>query len=378
MATIEKIKEGLFCITWIKQHGGQSSSQIKVNLPEVFESCQLAYRVTGGTNLSASAYAYRMQGLDLGYNGIPTGTTGRPNLEGTLEIEIVFSEAIMKPCDFEEVSILASQGCGLQEMNQTMEQHFVTRLRHFMGTAQNKSSRRDGTQKKPPSGGNAQTQAQTWTTTFLPSNHTIMISGQHSNVFEIVIDLTHSVVSLKKEKNKESKYVLDHLLNLWTNKTLADVSFKCKERSIKAHTLIVASGSPIMAAMFNDFKENRERVVEIEEIEGDVFERLLRYIYTGETDFAIGNADKLLVAADMYAIDSLKEECASHLSQNISIENAARFLVLAHLHNASGLYEATLSFMSKNGKAICSRKDWMEIIKSYPELSFAAMQRMVL
>ena len=321
---VKKIREGLFCITWMKVYEGPSSSQVKVRPTEVFKSCQLTTYVR--THYAKGCYR-----------------------EVTLEMEIVFSEAILKSYNLEEIRILASQGCGLQK---TM------------------------TQKELTSGENAQTQAQTWTT-FLPFNEKLR-PNRDAIVFEIVIDLTHSMASLKKEEKKESKYVLDHLLNLWTNKTLADVSFKCKERSIKAHTLIVASGSPIMAAMFNDFKENRERVVEIEEIEGDVFERLLRYIYTGETDFAIGNADKLLVAADMYAIDSLKEECASHLSQNISIENAARYLVLAHLHNASGLYEATLSFMSKNGKAICSRKDWMEIIKSYPELSFAAMQFMLL
>jgi hypothetical protein len=33
--------------------------------------------------------------------------------------------------------------------------------------------------------------------------------------------------------------------------------------------------------------------------------------------------------------------------------------------------------MSKNAKAICARKDWMDIIKNYPELSFEATQRMV-
>ena len=325
MVNVKKIREGLFCITWMKVYEGPSSSQVKVRPTEVFKSCQLTTYVR--THYAKGCYR-----------------------EVTLEMEIVFSEAILKSYNLEEIRILASQGCGLQK---TM------------------------TQKELTSGENAQTQAQTWTT-FLPFNEKLR-PNRDAIVFEIVIDLTHSMASLKKEKNKESKYVLDHLLNLWTNKTLADVSFKCRERSIKAHTLIVASGSPVMAAMFqHDFKENRERVVEIKEIEADVFESLLRYIYTGETDFATGNAAKLLVAADMYAIDSLKEECASHLSQNISIENAARYLVLAHLHNASGLYEATLSFMSKNGKAICSRKDWMEIIKKYPELSFAAMQFMLL
>ncbi len=49
------------------------------------------------------------------------------------------------------------------------------------------------------------------------------------------------------------------------------------------------------------------------------------------------NVDKLLVAADMFGIDSSKEECASaasHLSKNLTTENVIGILVLAHLHNS--------------------------------------------
>jgi hypothetical protein len=34
--------------------------------------------------------------------------------------------------------------------------------------------------------------------------------------------------------------------------------------------------------------------------------------------------------------------------------------------------------MSKKAKFICSRADWLELIKNYPDLSFVAMQMMVM
>ena len=120
---------------------------------------------------------------------------------------------------------------------------------------------------------------------------------------------------------KGSKHVLEHLAKLWENKTLSDVTFKCGEKLIKAHSLILASGSPVLAAMFqSDFKENQKRIVLIEDFEAEVFENFLRYIYVEDCDLlekGNGRNDvaNLLVAADKYAVDSLKEECGIHLSQ---------------------------------------------------------------
>jgi speckle-type POZ protein len=192
--------------------------------------------------------------------------------------------------------------------------------------------------------------------------------------FEILIDLTPG------SPKKTSQPLLDHLLNLWKTKTLADVKFQCDGKSIKAHTLILASGSPVLAAMFeNDFKEKQERVVNITDIKANIFENLLQYIYTGEValETEVEDAAELLIAADKYAVETLKEECAVYLKNDLKVENAARYLVIAHLHNSTVLHEATLQFMSENAKAVCSRKDWMDIIKNYPELCFQATQLMV-
>ncbi|XP_057367373.1 speckle-type POZ protein B-like [Daphnia carinata] len=196
--------------------------------------------------------------------------------------------------------------------------------------------------------------------------------------FDLLIDLTPN---LALTVTKGAKNVLDHILNLWKTKTLSDVTFRCSGTDIKAHVMIVASCSPVLAAMFaNDFKEKTEKVVEIKDITANTFSRLLRFMYVGDASLdtvAEEEICELLVAADKYRIDTLLEDSALHLSQSLKVENASRFLVLAHLHNSSVLHEKTLEFMSKNSKAVWSRKDWMEIIKNYPELCFQATQFML-
>jgi speckle-type POZ protein len=194
--------------------------------------------------------------------------------------------------------------------------------------------------------------------------------------FDILIDLNpESVISIKKG----SQHVLDHLLNLWNTKTLSDVTFNCQGKSIKAHTLILASGSPILAAMFqHNSRENQQKVVAIKDTNLEVFEELLCYIYTG--NFNSGrNVDvaELLIAADTYAVETLKEECALILSRKLKVGNAARYLVLSYDHHSPKLYEASIDFITKNAKAVCSRKDWMTIIKNYPEICFQVTQLML-
>ena len=106
---------------------------------------------------------------------------------------------------------------------------------------------------------------------------------------------------------KESKHVLNHLLNLWTNKTLADVTFECQGKAVKAHMLIISSGSPVFAAMFqHDFQEKKNKTVEIKDIKSIVFEQLLHFIYVGDVDLKNIEIAELFVAADKYGVDALE------------------------------------------------------------------------
>ena len=177
------------------------------------------------------------------------------------------------------------------------------------------------------------------------------------------------------------KNVLTHLSQLLEDQTLSDVTFQVQGESIKAHSILVSAGSPVLAAMFQqDFIEKHTRDVKIQDTKAKVFKQLLRYIYTGKAP-EIGNEDiarDLLVAADKYAVESLKEECIEILIEKLSVGNAIPILILAHLHSAPKLLQATLLFMSLNGKAVCSRSmEWKQLMKSYPDLCYTATKHIV-
>jgi hypothetical protein len=113
---------------------------------------------------------------------------------------------------------------------------------------------------------------------------------------------------------KESeKLALSRFSNLLHDPTFADVTFRVRGETIKAHSAIVAAGSPVLSAMFqHDFEEYRTRVVDIADTSPQVFQQLLQYLYT-EMAADIEKEDitlDLLIAADKYGVDALKNDCS--------------------------------------------------------------------
>ena len=209
--------------------------------------------------------------------------------------------------------------------------------------------------------------------TVCPTNH--CTSASHPN-FEILINL-HSCSSLREgERN-----VLNHLSWLLEDQTLSDVTFQVQGETIKAHTIIISAGSPVLSAMFTqDFIERKTKVVTIQDTKPQVFKQLLHYLYTGKApDLEKEDVSHdLLITADKYGVDLLKEECAEVLIKRLDVNNAIQTLILAHLHSAPKLLQSTLSYMSHNGKAICSRShEWIPLMINYPDLCYLATKHIV-
>ena len=82
----------------------------------------------------------------------------------------------------------------------------------------------------------------------------------------------------------------------------------------------MAARSPVFAVMFkHPSKEKLAGIVNVPDIEPDVFKVLLRYIYIGQVP--LQRMDKLaiglLAAADKYLLEKLKKACRDHLVKNI-------------------------------------------------------------
>lgn len=61
---------------------------------------------------------------------------------------------------------------------------------------------------------------------------------------------------------------------------------------IPAHKVILSSGSPVFLTMFNgNFKEKDQEIVSIKEIDSDILENIIKYIYTLNLDITEQNIE---------------------------------------------------------------------------------------
>ena len=105
-----------------------------------------------------------------------------------------------------------------------------------------------------------------------------------------------------------------HLGELLTSKQGADVTFHVGGETFRAHRYILASRSPVFQAeLLGPMRESHAAaVVEIQDMEAQVFQALLEFVYTDALPQDMTREEEavicqhLLVAADRYSMERLK------------------------------------------------------------------------
>ena len=150
-----------------------------------------------------------------------------------------------------------------------------------------------------------------------------------------------------------------------TTITDGDVTFIVDEKEFQAHKFILKARSPVLAAMFQyDMKEAALNRVDIVDIDPDVFQALLRFIYTDQEDLTEESSKALLTAANRYFLDLLKWKCESFLIKAMTIENCCELLMLADVHGANNLKEAAVNFIRKSPSEVIKTNGWKEMKKT--------------
>ena len=129
-----------------------------------------------------------------------------------------------------------------------------------------------------------------------------------------------------------------------------------------AHKVILAARSPVFASMFeHSMQESTNNKVVIDDVCPDALKEMLMYIYTGEVSDVGNVAYDLLYAADKYQLDDLKSFCEQQLSKSLKVENAARMVQFAHMHNTPILKRRTLRFIASHGAEVRATTEWEEV-----------------
>ncbi|XP_030465913.1 ARM REPEAT PROTEIN INTERACTING WITH ABF2 [Syzygium oleosum] len=130
------------------------------------------------------------------------------------------------------------------------------------------------------------------------------------------------------------------------NSTLSDVTFLVEGRRFYAHRICLLASSDAFRAMFDGgYREKDARDIEIPNIRWEVFELMMRFIYTGSIDVTLEIAQDLLRASDQYLLEGLKRLCEYSIAQDISLENVSSMYELSEAFNAISLRHSCILFI---------------------------------
>ncbi|KAK0078593.1 hypothetical protein PV325_002332 [Microctonus aethiopoides] len=177
----------------------------------------------------------------------------------------------------------------------------------------------------------------------------------------------------KKPKLQVLDSLYDRFKNFLTVPDLSDMTIVIDEKEIPVHKIVLAVYSPVFLAMFKaDMTESVNKRIVVTDIEVDIMEKVIEFMYTSVIDPIPEFNDLLsiLEVADKYQIMNLKELCKELLSENITIDNVLKILERASLCGVPQLMETLISFMVKEKLKIVELEDFADLYRRKPELLF--------
>ena len=128
----------------------------------------------------------------------------------------------------------------------------------------------------------------------------------------------------------------------------------------QCHKFILAARSKVFRAMFShQMKETLTGFIDFPEMHITTLKAILRYIYTEQV------LDKdvdlhLLAAAEQFDLEELKITCATKLSNQITVKNAAYMFVKARMYRSELLAKAALDFIAESYTKVKKSESWKE------------------
>jgi hypothetical protein len=142
--------------------------------------------------------------------------------------------------------------------------------------------------------------------------------------------------------------------SLFNDKVLSDFTIEVKGKQFAVHKTVLAARSSVFRDMFcnvgNDEKSD-DKIV-LQNIEREVFEEMLTFIYTGKAPNVKKYANELLIAADFYDIRDLRTICGQILFKEITDKNVMKALEFAQNFGLQELEMRAIKFIANNSDKV--------------------------
>ncbi|XP_073841535.1 speckle-type POZ protein-like [Musca autumnalis] len=166
--------------------------------------------------------------------------------------------------------------------------------------------------------------------------------------------------------------------HILTSKEFSDVTVVAPYGAkFKVHKLILCARSQVFAAMFrNDSQESKTNLIRIDDMDAEVIEEMLKFMYT------CGNipekmAAELFIAANKYSLLDLQTLCEDILIETMEVATVADILLLADRHANERLKTTAVQFIVNNIKTVKSTECLKKLHKTDHELCFYVLEKTI-
>ncbi|XP_054164934.1 protein roadkill-like [Oppia nitens] len=220
----------------------------------------------------------------------------------------------------------------------------------------------------------------------IDNNNQLFVKQMNEKSFEKISELIYlSLITKQQLLDNKDKLLMDNTLRFGIDITVHKMnnsyaSFATKNRRFKqlfsvkeltdcrlivgkdkkvfyASKLLLSSQSDVFEKMFTtDCKEKTTNVVVIDDVDSDVFEQFLQYIYTETCDKLVDMCEDLLYVSDKYTIEPLKTICLNLIYLRINSVNALKtYKLLKDFGADEDLMKNVNQFISENITSVISK-----------------------
>ncbi|XP_071108561.1 BTB/POZ domain-containing protein 6-like [Haliotis cracherodii] len=154
--------------------------------------------------------------------------------------------------------------------------------------------------------------------------------------------------------------------HMLTNEISCDVLLWVgQEKTVfRAHQYVLISRSCVFNAMIcGNLRQQDDGPIKIPDIEADIFEEFLKFMYTNDADITSDNVTGLLYSSKKYAVQLLEDKCLKYLEDSLTSENVCAILEQAHIYDEEGLYEKALKAAKCSGNRTLKSAGFTELCK---------------
>lgn len=154
---------------------------------------------------------------------------------------------------------------------------------------------------------------------------------------------------------------------LYVTKAFSDFTIICSDgKEIQTHRCILAANSPVFNAMLQTaMMESITNKMKIDDINGDVMEEILRFMYTqDDNSLSIGHLKEIYYGAEKYQVTKLKDRCVSYIVQFLNVNNVLHYLMMAEFHNDNYLILRCVMFINANHQEVRKNNSWDNLSKN--------------